>query len=141
MEHTEKNGGQGQEPPVSILIADDTPDNRLLLRAMLRGSRYRIDEAMNGVEAVEKFKGGRYAVVLMDMQMPVMDGFGATREIRLFEQSHGLPMTPIVALTAFAFPEDARDCLAAGCTMHLAKPIRRTSLLACLARLSEGGSP
>ncbi len=78
---------------------------------------------------MEKFKSGRYDLVLMDMQMPVMDGYTATRTIREWESQSGLKPTPIIALTAFALKEEMQKSLDAGCNAHLTKPIKKATLL------------
>ena len=87
--------------------------------------------AENGAEAVEMARGGTFDLVLMDMQMPVMDGLEATRQIRALGSAGALP---IVALTANAMKSDLEACLAAGMNDYVAKPIDRASLLAVLAR-------
>jgi hypothetical protein len=79
--------------------------------------------------AVQKFIAGAYDVVLMDVQMPVMDGYSATRRIREWEKAKGVGPVPILALTAHALPEEVRKSLDAGCTAHLTKPIRKETLL------------
>ena len=81
---------------------------------------------------MEKFKAAQYDIVLMDMQMPVMDGLSATRAIRAWEAAQGRPPTPIIALTAHAIREDAEKSLEAGCNAHLTKPIKKATLLASL---------
>jgi CheY-like chemotaxis protein len=78
---------------------------------------------------VEKFRSGEYDVVLMDVQMPVMDGYTATRTIREWEREKGKRPTPILALTAHAFAEEEKKSFAAGCNAHLVKPIRKAALL------------
>ena len=106
-----------------ILLADDSEENRFLIRGYLKDSGCVIDEVENGAQAVEQFKQRAYDVVLMDAEMPVMDGYSATREIRT------LGATPIFLLTAHALKEArARSCKA-GCTEHLTKPIKRATLL------------
>ncbi|MFQ6030810.1 MAG: response regulator, partial [Dehalococcoidia bacterium] len=79
--------------------------------------------------AVAKFKSGSYDLVLMDVQMPVMDGYVATQLIRQWEREQGTEPTPIVALTANALREDEQKSLDAGCNTHIAKPIKRATLL------------
>jgi signal transduction histidine kinase len=106
-----------------VLLADDSDENRFLIRGYLKGSGCVIDEVENGALAVEKFKQGSYDVVLMDAEMPVMDGYSATREIR------ALRSTPIFLLTAHAFRESRDRGFAAGCTDHLTKPIKKATLL------------
>jgi CheY-like chemotaxis protein len=88
-----------------------------------------MDIAENGAIAVEKFKAGKYDLVLMDVQMPVMDGYTATREIRTWEREQGRKETPIIALTAHAMKEDLQKSIEAGCTDHLTKPIKRATLM------------
>ena len=80
-----------------ILIAEDSESNVMLFSLFFKDAAYDLDFATNGKEAVEKFKSGSYALVLMDMRMPVMDGWEATRTIRAFETKKRLPSTPIVA--------------------------------------------
>ncbi|MEZ5447209.1 MAG: response regulator [Gammaproteobacteria bacterium] len=115
-----------------ILLVEDTADNVLLVRAFLKNEPVDIDEAENGEVAVSRFKSARYDLVLMDMQMPVMDGYAATRAIREFEAATRAEPTPIIALTAHAIREDVARCLAAGCSSHLPKPIRKAALLGAI---------
>ncbi len=115
--------------PCRILLADDSIDNRLLIRAYLAKTGYGLDEAENGQVAVDKLLGGRYDLVLMDIQMPVMDGFTAVRRIRQWEREHQAGRTPIIALTASAFDETVRKAIEAGCDSHLGKPLKRSTLL------------
>ena len=114
---------------VHILLAEDSADNRMLIQAFLEKTDYVMDVAENGQFAYEMFTTGDYDLVLMDVQMPMMDGYTATRTIRAWEQEHGTPATPIVALTANAFEEDIQASLEAGCTAHLTKPIRLAALI------------
>ncbi|MGH7933707.1 MAG: ATP-binding protein, partial [Candidatus Binataceae bacterium] len=129
-------------PALNILIADDSPDNRFLLRAFLKRQLYRFDEADNGRAALEKFKLGRPGLVLMDMQMPVMDGYTAVTLIREWESEQDLPRTPIIALTASALREDVDRCLAVGCDFHVSKPVSRVALLdAMRVAIASGAEP
>ena len=112
-----------------ILLAEDSPDNCTITMAYLEDTPYLIDIAETGAIACAKFKIGHYDLVLMDRQMPVMDGLTATRTIRAWEQANGRPPTPIIALTASALKGDREMCLAAGCTAFLTKPIRQEVLL------------
>ena len=124
--------GTGPEPPLPalrILLAEDSPDNRTITIAYLQDTPYRVESAATGAIACEKFKEGNFDLVLMDWQMPVMDGLTATRTIRAWEQANGRPPTPIVALTASALKGDKEKCLAAGCTGFLTKPIKQEVLL------------
>lgn len=117
----------------SILLVEDNPDNRLLIKAYLKREAFVIDEAENGAEALEKFKAKQYDLVLMDVQMPIMDGHAATREIRAYENVSNAVPTPVIALTAHAIKEDMDKSIAAGCSAHLTKPIKKQVLLAALA--------
>ncbi len=112
-----------------ILIVDDLEDNREVVKLFLAGSRYALEEVENGSLAVERVKAGSCDLVLMDMQMPVMDGCTATRTIREWEQAHHYPPIPIVALSANASQEEMRKGLEAGCTAYLTKPVKKSTLL------------
>lgn len=114
---------------LSILIVDDSEDNRTLVKAYLKNSNYSLSEAENGEIAVSLAKKNRYDVILMDMQMPVLDGYSATKEIRKWEIVNNLPPTPIVALTAYALIEEQEKSISAGCNLHLSKPIKKPVLL------------
>ncbi len=133
-----------EETPVEqhdlrILLVDDSADNRLLIQAYLKKTPHTVEEAENGEIAVDKFKKGAYNIILMDMQMPVMDGYTATRTIRAWEMEQRRPATPIVALTAYALKDDERKSMEAGCTAHLTKPIKKQDLLSALQRFASGG--
>ena len=104
---------------LSILLADDVEINRELVKAVLAGQDHHFTEATNGREAVDAFTAGRFDIVLMDIQMPVMDGLQATMAIREFERNEGRPRTPVVALTAYAAREDQERCLQAGMDDYL----------------------
>ncbi|HVA80088.1 MAG TPA: PAS domain S-box protein [Candidatus Binataceae bacterium] len=121
--------------PLRILLADDSEDNRLLIRAYLKKTACELVEAEDGAAALQRFKEGKYDVVLMDMRMPVVDGDTATRAIRAWERAEKLPRTPVIALTASALVEDVRRCLAAGCDLHVAKPVKRTTLVSAIYQL------
>ena len=102
--------------------------------ASIRRLPYALETAADGRAGLDAFTGGAYDLVLMDVHMPVMDGFAATRAIRAWEGAQGRPPTPIVALTASAMAEDVRQALDAGCDAHLAKPLKKAALLAALIR-------
>ncbi len=121
-----------------ILLVDDSMENRELIRLMFSRLEVELDEAENGREAVDKFEQGRYDLILMDIQMPVMDGYTATRMIRRVEERRCLQRTPIVALTAHAYEADVRRCTDAGCDDHIAKPFKKKALFAMLARYIRG---
>ena len=112
-----------------ILLAEDSQDNRLLVQSYLKHTPHHLDLADNGAIAVAKFKARGFDLVLMDMQMPIVDGYAATRAIKQWEKETGRPPTPIIALTAFALREEIQKSLDAGCTAHLTKPIKKATLL------------
>ncbi len=119
-------------PSLRILLVEDSPDNRLLIAAYFRRLPYQVETAEDGKVAVEKFISGRYDLVLMDIQMPVMDGYTAVRTIRAWEAEHRRPATPILALTASTLDDDIRRAFDAGCNTHIAKPVRKATLLAAI---------
>jgi signal transduction histidine kinase len=127
--------------PLRVLVAEDAEDNIYLLRAYADGSPLQLDIAENGQIAVEKFQSSKYDLVLMDVQMPVMDGYSATRAIRDWEREQGLAPVPVLALSAHALREEAQKSLSVGCTAHLTKPIRKAALLRAIAEHSRGGLP
>ena len=114
-----------------ILLAEDNPVNKQVTLAMLRGLGYHTDVASNGREALELVRRHRYDLVLMDCQMPEMDGYQATAQMRTIP---GTSSIPIVALTAHALAGDRQDCLAAGMNDYLSKPIVSADLEAVLSR-------
>ena len=117
------------QAPLKILLADDNEDNRLLIQAYLKKTPHQIDIAETGQIAFDKFTIKTYDLVLMDMQMPVMDGYTATQQIRKWEAENKVDETPIIALTAYALKEDEQKSLDAGCTSHLTKPVKKAILL------------
>ena len=136
--------GTGPElplPALRILLAEDFPDNCTITVAYLQDTPYRVEIAENGTIACEKFTAGQYDLVLMDRQMPVMDGLTATRTIRAWEQANDRPPTPIIALTASALKGDREMCLAAGCTAYLSKPIKQEVLLQAIKEHSIVAPP
>ncbi|MBF0098133.1 MAG: response regulator [Magnetococcales bacterium] len=112
-----------------ILLVDDSEDNRVLIQAYLKQYTCQLSMAENGLEALRALETGRFDLVLMDIQMPVMDGYAATRSWRAIEQERNLPRVPIVALTAYALREDIAHSLEAGCDTHMTKPVKKRSLL------------
>lgn len=124
--------------PLNILLAEDSADNRVLILSYLKKTPYNIDIAENGLIAVDKFTKGKYDIVLMDMQMPEMDGFTATKEIRKWEKKKDVNVTPIIALTAYALKEDAQKTIDAGCNIHLTKPIKKIKLMETIQEYTRG---
>jgi PAS domain S-box-containing protein len=116
-------------PQRRVLVAEDSPDNRMVISAFLRGQPFQIDFADNGQVAVDLFRTNLYDLVLMDLQMPVLDGLAATRLIRQWETEHGRQRTPVIALTASVLEDDVRKAEAAGCDSHLGKPVKKQTLI------------
>jgi PAS domain S-box-containing protein len=115
-----------------VLIVEDEPSNRTLARKMIENLGCRVEIATNGLEAVEAFSPGKFSAILMDMQMPIMDGMEATRRIR--ERESGSTHVPIIALTANVMPEDRERCLASGMDEFLTKPFSLKELSDKLAQ-------
>jgi len=115
--------------PLRILVVEDSLDNQILVKAYLNAMPYKVDIAENGRIACDKVTVGRYDLVLMDINMPVMDGYTATVTIREWEQKQGIPSIPILAVTAHAYSEDKRRIKAVGCNGLLVKPIKKSTLL------------
>lgn len=114
-----------------VLVVDDAPENQMIVKLFLGKHGMQIESAENGRVGFEKAKSADYDVVLMDMQMPEMDGYEATRRLR-----HEGYEKPIIALTAHAMKEDQRRCLEAGCSAFISKPIESGVLLRAIAKLS-----
>jgi PAS domain S-box-containing protein len=127
----------GVEAGARILLVEDNPENMILLRAYLENLSPSLDFASNGVEALESRKRGSYDLVLMDIQMPVMDGYTATREIRAWEKEHRAPRVPIVALTAHALSGAHAESIAAGCDGHLTKPVEQNDMVEAIAKFAK----
>ncbi len=122
------------EKALNILLVEDNEDNRLLMLSYLKKTVHTVETAENGEIAVEKFRAGKYDIILMDVQMPVMDGYDATRHIREIELKDNKKRTPIIALTAHAMKEDEQKSMVAGCDGHLTKPIKKATLFEAIAR-------
>ena len=125
-----------------ILLVEDNRINQMVAGRMLDKLGLSYDIAENGRVALETSRAAHYDLVLMDMQMPEMDGIEATRAWRAREAETGAPRVPIVAMTANALDEDRVHCLAAGMDDHLAKPVEMDKLAAVMKHwLAEGGKP
>jgi CheY-like chemotaxis protein len=126
------------QPKLRILLADDSPDNRMLIKTYLKRMPWHLEMVEDGEQALAKFIGNEYDVVLMDIQMPVMDGYDATRKIRQWESEQGRAATPVIALTAAALKEDEVKSLEAGCDLHVTKPVKKARLLEAISKAVEG---
>jgi CheY-like chemotaxis protein len=112
----------------TVLLAEDNLVNRMIALEMLQSLGLNVVEAEDGAQAVAQLERRSFDLVLMDLQMPVMDGYSATERIREREAQYGSARTPIIALTANAFDEDVAHALASGMDAHLAKPYTRSQL-------------
>jgi|GEM_PF-346373 len=124
--------------PARVLLVEDNPVNQQIALAMLEDTGYAVEVAENGREALDRLLEERFDVVLMDCQMPLMDGFEATQWLRLREAETGAARLPVIALTANAISGDRERCLAAGMDDYLSKPFSRDALLQMLARFARG---
>jgi CheY-like chemotaxis protein len=131
----ERSGGARLLPTLNILAADDVAQNIELLSLTLGALGHQVTTAGDGEQALAAFVGGRFDVLLMDVQMPRMDGLEATRRIRRHEQDHGLRATPIIALTASVLEQDRRAAREAGMDGFASKPLEMDKLLAEIARV------
>lgn len=122
-------------PPLQLLVVDDVPQNLELLQLMLGSLGHSLTTASNGEEAVQAFADGSFDIVLMDVQMPVLNGLDASRRIRRLEAETGRKPTPIIALTASVLNEDAKAARAAGMEGFASKPIDLFQLSQEMARL------
>lgn len=116
-----------------VLVAEDVETNQRIALEMLQMLGCKVDIAPNGAEAFEKFQNEKYDLIFMDCQMPVMDGYSSTREIRAFERNNNLLQTPVVALTAGISKEDEANCRDAGMNGYLTKPFTISELTNILA--------
>jgi signal transduction histidine kinase/DNA-binding response OmpR family regulator len=130
----------GQAPaPLRILVAEDNLINQTLILRLLARNGHQVSLAKNGLEALEALRKASFDLVLMDVQMPGIDGFEATRRIRAMEVPGG-DRLPIVALTARAMKDDEDECYRSGMDAYLSKPIDFASLNALIARVAESGN-
>jgi CheY-like chemotaxis protein/HPt (histidine-containing phosphotransfer) domain-containing protein/anti-sigma regulatory factor (Ser/Thr protein kinase) len=117
-----------------ILLVDDHPTNRVVVARQLALAGYASEPAEDGAQGLERWRSGRYALVLSDVHMPVMDGYQMTRALRTEEARDGKPRTPVVALTAAALKGESERAHAAGMDDYLIKPVTIADLAACLGK-------
>ena len=125
-------------PGLQVLLAEDHPTNQRVVRLILEAVGVELTVVENGALALEAFALQRFDVVLMDMQMPEMDGLTATTQLRALEAATGAVRTPVIMLTANALDEHMRASLAAGADLHLCKPLRAAELLDAIAAMTCG---
>ena len=126
--------GLAPVPPLRILLAEDTPANVYIVQAMLRSDGHHIDAVGDGLLAVERVREQAYDLLLMDVQMPGMDGYSAMAEIRRIEAALGRPPVPVIIVSAHAYDDDVERSRSVGASEHLSKPLSRRSLRAAIAR-------
>ena len=124
-----------------ILIADDSEENRLLLQIYLKKSPYDVTFAEDGEAALARFRALELDLILMDVQMPIMDGLDATRAIRILERERGLAPVPIIALTSYGSQEEIENCRSAGCNAQLPRSLSRIELLQAVETYRRGQDP
>ncbi|MBM3115204.1 ATP-binding protein [Jeongeupia naejangsanensis] len=124
--------------PLSVLVAEDNPVNRLVAERLLQAQGHQVFLATNGQQAIRAARAGGLDLILMDLQMPELDGLVATRCIRSAEEVTGRPRVPIVALSANGMAEEKTACLIAGMDDFLEKPLRQEALARLLARVAAG---
>ena len=129
----------GKQRALRVLLVEDNPVNQRLATALLQRRGVAVTLATNGREAVEAWSSARFDAILMDIQMPEMDGLDATRAIRAAEEAgHHVP---IIATTARAIPGDRDRCLEAGMDDYIGKPLRAATLMETIEQLITAGSP
>jgi CheY-like chemotaxis protein len=124
---------------LTILLAEDNEINQKIIKYSLTNAGYKVDIANNGQEAIDMYHTGNYDLVLMDVQMPILDGFEATAHIREVESAelNGTNRIPIVALTANAMKGDREKCLNAGMDEYLSKPFTPNDLISIIRSVTD----
>jgi signal transduction histidine kinase/CheY-like chemotaxis protein len=125
---------QANAKRLPILLVEDYEPNVLVATIMFNNFGYHYEVARNGQEAIERFSPDKYSIILMDVEMPVMDGFATTRHIRGFEKAKGSAAVPIIAMTAHAMKGDREKCLDVGMNDYIAKPFNPHQLQAILSK-------
>jgi len=128
------NAEAGPLRPLELLVAEDSDDSYILVEAFLKGHGHKLSRAVDGEQALELFRQRAFDFVLMDICMPIMDGFAATRAMRDFETAAGRRRVPIVVLSAEETAVQVRMGAAVGCTGYLKKPVSKATLVGALQR-------
>ena len=132
---------QSNAKSLPILLVEDYEPNILVATNLLGNFGYRFEVAHNGQEAIHKYSPDKFSLILLDVQMPFMDGFETTRQIRAFEKTNNLPRIPIIAMTAHALKGDREKCLQVGMDDYIPKPFNPHQLQAILAKhMKSSGS-
>lgn len=120
-----------------VLLVEDNKDDVEIVKAYLKGSSIGLTVARDGIQGLQAFKCASYDLVLMDIEMPLLDGFAATSAIRHWEIQHSLPITPITALTASSTPRNLARFVVSGFSNHLSKPVTKASLLEAVMQVLD----
>jgi CheY-like chemotaxis protein len=120
-----------------LLVVEDSESSRTMICDHLREEHFDFDEAENGAIAVERARATHYDLILMDIMMPMMDGYEAIQRIRQWEESHGLVRAPIIAFTGSAFDEDIQRALDSGADLHVGKPVKKEALMDAIKSLIQ----
>ena len=123
---------------VRVLLAEDHPTNRMVVELILGSSGVAMTSVEDGLKAVDRFRTERFDAIIMDIQMPVMDGLSAIRAIRELEAETGSPRTPVHVLSTNALPRDFAASIAAGADSHMTKPVNAGALLAAVLEGKAG---
>ncbi len=121
----------------SILVVEDNPANLQLVEFLLKSAGFTVSSACNGIEAIEKAGAGPFDLILMDVEMPEMDGLTAARKIK---GDPALAHIPVVALTSYAMKGDKERCLASGCSGYITKPISTREFVKTVSGFLEAGT-
>jgi CheY-like chemotaxis protein len=124
----------GEAPPLSILYAEDDVMSQMLVQAIAEDFGHKVTLVADGAAALDRLAAEPFDLLLIDMQMPVLDGLSATRELRRREAATGAPRLPVIMLTANSMPEDVAAALAAGVDRHISKPITAQYLKRAIVR-------
>jgi CheY-like chemotaxis protein len=136
-----KEGMVGEGRGQHVLLAEDNAVNQKLVTTVLKKRGYKVTVVENGLQAVQAIRSQRFDCVLMDIQMPVMGGYDATRMIRAHETALGEAQVPIIALTANAISGDAEKCLAVGMDFYLSKPVDSKRLFEVVEKFASAQAP
>jgi len=136
-ENTVHFDSQQNVPGLNILMVEDSKYNAFVIQTYLKSTLCQLTIVENGLDGFEEFKKGDFDCILMDIQMPVMDGYETTRAIRAWEQANGLDSIFIVAMTAYALTGDSEKCIQAGADFHLPKPVKKSRLFEILTGLDQ----
>lgn len=125
-----------QDKLKKVLVVEDNPVNQMVIVGMLKACQYQSDVAENGKEAIDKFKENDYELILMDCEMPIMNGYEATTQIRSIEKENGIETpVPIAALTAHALQDVEQKCMEVGMNEFVTKPLKLDVVKGLLSRL------